>query len=323
MKELPEATLIYNPLAGPANWNAAIRKVADFWRKRGWRVHVRPTAYAGHAPELAREAAGAGHCLVLAAGGDGTLGEVAGGLVGSRTILAPLPTGTGNSFAKELQMPRPGPLHPDGLLRAAESLANGRVYQVDVGLCDQGQPWLLWASTGVDSYLVKHIEPRSKVAKRFGPLGYVGESLPVIPQFPGMKATVTVDGQSLIGDFLMVTISNCRRFAGGELLLSPEARLDDGLFEVWLFRGRDMRHVFPYLMQVALGLHLQNPDIVLLTGREITVQTDPPMPFHQDGDPAGTTPFTCRLQPGALRLLAPDTAPADLFVSAGEPLPAP
>lgn len=318
---MPIATIIYNPLAGPADLAPAIDPVAHFWTERGWLVYLQPTGYAGHAVELARAAAAANHDLVLAAGGDGTLGEVANGLAGSQTIMAPLPMGTGNSFAKELKMPRRGPLNPDGLLEASQSLCRGRVQKMDLGrFTDNGRYYLLWASAGIDSYLVDQIEPRSKLSKRLGASGYLLQSFLILPGYTSMAARVEVDGRIIHGKFLMVTVSNCRLYAGGELMLSPAAQLDDGQLEVWLFRGRGMPAAMQYALKVALGRHSLDPRTTMLTGRRVSVQTSEPSPFHCDGDPAGSTPFSCELVPGALRLLAPDTTPPGLFHRPGKAL---
>jgi diacylglycerol kinase (ATP) len=94
--------LIYNPNAGKLQSRAVAADVAAFWRKSGWEVSLQPTAHAGHAVGLARAAADDGYGLVLVMGGDGTISDVANGLVHSETALAMLPTGTANSFAKEL-----------------------------------------------------------------------------------------------------------------------------------------------------------------------------------------------------------------------------
>jgi diacylglycerol kinase (ATP) len=318
---LRKAILIYNPQAGPADWDGPVKQLVTLWRRHGWLLSVAQTSRAGHATELARAAAQEGQELVLAGGGDGTQGEVAGGLAGTETIMAPLPMGTGNSFAKELGMSsRLGFFGPEKLLQMSEALLAGRVHRIDLGYSRPGGYWLLWASVGVDSFIVDKMEPRSKLIKRLGPLGYIGESLPAIRQFPGMRGLVTVDGRTFSGDFLMITISNCRLYAGGELRLSPAARLDDGLFEVWLFRGKETLAIFHYLMEVALGRHQDDPNVEMVAGREVRVQTEPALPYHRDGDPAGTTPFDCVLKPGALRLLAPSMAPEDLFNGPGEPL---
>lgn len=297
-----------------------IERVADFWRARDWTIDVQPTQYAGHAVALARAAAEAGQRLVLAAGGDGTLGEVANGLAHSDTILGPLPIGTGNSFGKELRMPRPNLIDHRGLVEAASLLASGRVQRMDLGRVDRGRHWLLWTGTGLDSYLVERIEPRSKLSKRLGPVGYVAQAFALMPDFPPMEATVEVDEVLFHDTFLLTLVSNCRRFAGGEVVLNPKATLDDGVFEVFLFRGHGMARAVRYLWQVWRGSQATNPDIVCVRGRRVVVRTAREMPVHTDGDPAGRTPIACHIEPGALRLLVPRTAPKGLFKQPGLPL---
>lgn len=294
-----------------------IERVADFWLAREWEIDIQPTQYAGHAVFLAREAAAAGRRLVLAAGGDGTLGEVANGLAGSETILGPLPTGTGNSFGKELRMPRPNLIDHRALVEAAALLASGRVHRMDLGRFDGGKYWLLWTGTGVDSFVVEQMEPRSKLSKRLGPVGYVAQGLSIVPRFQPMPVEVTVDDQHFEGISLMVLLINCRRYAGGELMLNPRARLDDGQFEVYIFRGQGVSQTVQYLWQLWREKHEDNPDVIVWRGERVTVNTTRPMPVHSDGDPAGRTPFTCHIEPGALRLLVPRTAPAGLFTGPG------
>lgn len=308
---------------------ATLDLVADFWRERGWGVTVRPTEAPGHATTLAQEAAAAGHRLVLAAGGDGTLGEVANGLVGTETALAPLPVGTANSFAKELRLPLPGLLARHRLLQVCQALVAGNVQQMDVGYQrpqpngpdgDGGRYWLLWAGTGADGFVVSEVEPRPKWSKMLGPVGYALQGLTVAPRLPRMQAHVTIDGRSFTDEFALILISNCRLYAGGEVLLNPAAYLDDGRFEVWLFHGAGLSDVAYHLAQALRGRHLADRRVTMLPGQCLTVETDPPLPCQTDGDKAGFTPFACEIKPRALSLLAPDTAPDDLFRLPGAPL---
>ena len=315
-----QATVIYNPLAGPADMHGPMRRVARFWKERGWSVDLRPTEYAGHAVELAQEAANAGHRLVVAAGGDGTMGEVANGLANTGTIMAPLPAGTGNSFGKELGMPHPNLIDHNALVKASAMLADGRVQRMDLGRFQGGKYWLLWTGAGLDSYIVQHVEPRSKLSKRLGPVGYAVQAIPLMPRFPPMAATVTVDGRTYTGDFLMVLLTNCRRYAGGEVLLNPWGKLDDGAFELFLFRGHGSLKALGYLWQVWRGEHEGNGQIERISARQVTLETERTIPVHTDGDPAGKTPFTCTIVPRALRLLVPQSAPAGLFTHPGAPL---
>lgn len=300
-----------------------IGSVADFWRNRGWHVEVQPTKSQGHATELAKHAALAGYQLVLAAGGDGTLGEVANGLAGTDTIMAPLPVGTANSFAKELKLPLPGFLDKQRLLDAAQVLANGRVYSMDLGYRHDGKGngryWLLWSGTGIDGYIVHQIEPRPRWSKKLGPLGYVMQSFKAMQQYPNIRATVNVDGRIFEDEFVLITVSNCRMY-GGEVLLNPTGILNDGLLEIWLFRGKGMHRLIQYAIATKLAKHTEDDDVIMVQGKQITVNTKPVIGCHADGDPAGFSPLFCDIKPGALRMLVPNTAPADMFTGKGEPL---
>lgn len=315
-----KATLIYNPHAGFGSWHETMHKVAKVWQGYGWDVVLRPTDHAGHATELARAAADRGQGLVIAAGGDGTLNEVANGLVHSETAMALLPVGTGNSFARELGLLPPNLLEPHNILESSHLLAQGYRVQADVGRLDNGRYWLLWVGTGADGYVIEQVEPRSKLFKRLGRGGYAAKALFFLPGFAGVRASVTVDGESLSDDYLLINISNCRLFGGGEFLLNAHGVMDDGLFEVWLFKGREWPtlQLMRYILDVSLENHLNNPNVEMRRGRSITIHTQPVTGFHADGEPIGRTPFSTTVEPRALRLLIPHTADASLFAAREE-----
>jgi YegS/Rv2252/BmrU family lipid kinase len=311
---------------------AKVGPVAKFWRARGWQVTLRATEAPGHATELARQAASEGAALVLAAGGDGTVGQIANGLAGSETILAPLPIGTSNALARELRLPRPQLLDPDTLIEASEALLGGRVQWVDLNYVQNGGASsyaLLWTGIGADGFLVQQLEPRPTWSKRLGPVGYSIQALAALPRLPAMSAVVQVDDQTVEDDLLLIVISNCRLYAGGLIELNAGALFDDGVYEVWLFRAGEWssRLVTPrvglmarYLTGVQFNLQEWDPGVVRLAGRRVIIETRPKMPCHTDGEWAGYTPLTCELRPSALRLLVPEAAPTDLFTQTGVPL---
>lgn len=312
--------MIYNPLAGPANLAGTIQQAAKRWRARGWQITIRPTQAAGHATQLAKQAAAANHRVVIAAGGDGTLAEVANGLVDTQTAMAPLPMGTGNSFGRELHLPAPSLLDPYPLLQSAELLLNGRIQKMDVGVLPNGRFWLLWAGVGADSYVVEKIEPRPKWSKRLGRIGYALQCMAAAPGFGAVHATAHIDGKTVDGKFVLAIICNCRLYAGGLIDLNPQAKLDDGLMELWLFRGQTVDKVFHHLFQAMRGQHIHDPDVIMERGRSFTIHTEPRMPYQTDGDRAGKIPLSCQVKPGALLLLVPPTTPDSLFSQPGQSL---
>lgn len=330
MSEIEEqtVTIIYNPLAGPADLAPTMESIAKKWREIGWEVDIQPTQAAGHATQLAAEAVDRGRQLVLAAGGDGTLGEVVNGLAGSQTIMGVLPAGTANSFARELQLPLPGLRNENNLLLASDALMAGRVQVIDLGYTsypekESGRYWILWTGTGADSFMVNEMEPRPKWSKRIGWPSYIFQGLPKLSRFSHVHARVEVDGHQFEDDYILVLISNCQRYAGGFVTLSQDAKVDDGLLEVWLFGGRGLVSMSRHAVRTLQGQPSEEPDAFLLRGKEITVHTDPAMPVQTDGDPAGRTPLHCKVEPASLLLLTPESAPPTLFTAPGPKLLSP
>ena len=329
---MKRATLIFNPRAGQLTMASKVKPVADFWRARDWRVTLRATEAPGHATELARQAAEAGEELVLAVGGDGTMGQVATGLAGSPTIMAPLPIGTSNALARELKLPRPQLLDAKAPFEASEALMAGRVQSIDlthVQSHTEAGYALLWTGIGADGFLVQQIEPRPDWSKRLGPIGYGIQIFSLLHRLPSMHAVVQVDDQTLEEDLLLILISTARLYAGGLIELSAASRFDDGLFEVWLFRADSIASrlepsraplMIRYLTEVQLKMERQDPGVTTITGKRVVIETQPKMPCQTDGECAGYSPLTCEIRPSALNLLVPPAAPSDLFFKPGIPL---
>jgi diacylglycerol kinase (ATP) len=329
---MKRAALIYNPRAGQLNIEPKIKPVVEFWQKEGWRIDVQASQAPGHATELARRAAEDGVSLVLAAGGDGTVSQVANGLAGSEAILAPLPVGTANALARELRLPRPQMLDPKVPLQASKYLLAGNVHQIDLTHVQSRKESglsLLWTGIGADGFLVQQMEPRPTWSKLLGPIGFSIQALSVVHKLPAMYAAIKVDDQTHEGDFLLIVISNSRLYAGGLVELNSDGLLDDGQFEVWLFRAGEIsaKLMTPraglmarYLTEVHLNLQEGDPGVISLRGKEVILETQPKMPCHNDGEWAGYTPLTCHIRPLALRLLVPSTASPSLFSLPGIPL---
>jgi len=306
--------IIFNPSAGPRDVAGELPRVRRALRRCGWNVDVVTTHGGGDAIRLAREAAQAGLDGVWAAGGDGTVGEVANGLVGSATALGVLPVGTGNLWARQLHLPVYTLTHPFRLQEAAIAQVNGTMRQVDVGQIN-GRYFLLWAGIGFDAFVASEMEPRPRPVKRLGMLPYIIAAFTLARNFSGVRVNTLLDGRAVRGRTLMVLISNVQNYALFQV--SDRARMDDGLLDVLIFKGLG----YPYLLRHAAKLfskrHLQDPQIVYRQVRRIVVQPEVPLSVQVDGDPLGTTPVTVSVVPHALRIMVPPHAPPGLFTGAG------
>jgi YegS/Rv2252/BmrU family lipid kinase len=314
-----KATLIYNPRSGPVMLSQQLEDFIEIWASTGWRITKKITQRSGEAVELASAAATEGHTLIFAAGGDGTISEVAQGMYGTSSILVPVPCGMGNTFAKEIGLVTPRQTRRSNLLALAKQLLMGTVRSLDLGVCNNGTIWLTSLGAGIDSFVVDKIEPRtpaSRLTRRLTKLNYIVSCLSNARQFKGIVATVRVDDQIYSGEFLLVTVNNTRYYASS-ILYNPGAILDDGKVEIWMFRGSSRSDILRHATKIVAGVHYPDgEDIIMCKGSRVRVETEEVFPFQRDGDPIGNTPFETSVHPTALKVLVPTQTKRQLPVLA-------
>jgi diacylglycerol kinase (ATP) len=308
------AHLIHNPTAGPWDVQQAIQRICAQLEERGWSIQLKQTKRSGDATVLAREAAQAGCDVVVVAGGDGTLNEAVNGLVDTRTALGVLPVGTGNRWARQLGLPLYLLANPLRVHEAAAGLAEAAIRQIDVGKVNE-RYFLCWAGIGLDAQITTEMEPRPRHTKHLGIIPYIIAGVLVARDFQGVRTRVQLDDKVVRGRTLLILASNIQQYAG-QLHVAPQARLDDGLLDVFVFKGLGFSYALRHLFTMLNRRWLQDPRIVHRQARFIKIQTDRPIPVQVDGDPVGaTTPVTLQVTPCALRVLVPPSASPGLFAS--------
>lgn len=305
-----KAHLIHNPTAGPRDVRRALRSVRVLLERSGWDVELWLTEKPGDGVTLARAAAQAGCDVVIVAGGDGTVNEVVNGLVGAQTALAVLPVGTGNLWAKQLGIPTHTLTNPLRLRETAAQLSEGTIRPVDVGQVN-GRYFLCWAGIGLDAQVTTTMEPRPRYTKRLGVLPYAIAAVLVARDFKGVRARVSLDGRVVRGSALLILVSNIQQYS--MLNVACEARMDDGLLDVFIFKGLGFSYAVSHLLKIVSQRHLGDPRIVHRQACHIKVLTEQTIPVQVDGDPIGVTPVTIKVVPRALRVLVPPGAPSTLF----------
>jgi diacylglycerol kinase (ATP) len=296
------ALMIINPVARTLPSPDRLATAPAWLRLRGWAVEEHRTERAGHATELARQAVQSGYDAVIAVGGDGTINEVINGMAGSDTALAVIPAGTANVWAHEVRMPR----HPAAVARL---LDQGVVRQIDLGVMN-GRYFLLMASLGVDSIVVSAIPPWAK--RTFGRMAYVTQGFREAVTFPAVPARVSVDGEVMDVDLLMVVIGNTRSY-GGVLKITNLAIADDGQLDMVVYNGSGVGRIFNYMARTFIGRHVRAPGATYRSARTIEIDTEVPLPVQVDGDLAGQTPARFEIAPGALRVIVPPLLHSPLF----------
>lgn len=267
---------ILNPRAGVAapRTREAVERGRPSWTD--YAVYL--TREAGHATALAREAVTAGADLVLAVGGDGTVNEVAQGVLGSPAALGIVPVGSGNGLARALRIP----LRPAPALAALESGARRRM---DVGFLN-GRLFLNVAGVGFDAAVGHAFHERGRRGGRRGILGYLRMSLAELRAYRAPRLTIEVAPERLELAAFVTTFANGPQYGSGAII-NPGAKLDDGRLEVVVFEDGPRWRTMAAAPRLFLGGLERSRGYRRLGGPAATVTAEAPVPAHCDGDPAG------------------------------------
>src|SRR5918911_202803 len=245
------AVLIFNPHAGQKLGLATNAGSADdaqaALRAEGIRFDPWPTEHAGHATELARQAVAEGRELVIAAGGDGTVNEVAHGLAETQTVLGLMPLGSIMNIARTLWIPR-------DLALAARTIAEGKVLAMDMGRIGD-RFFLEAAGVGLDAGLFGYFDRLESGGSRLGVLRAVVRFL---RQLGSPQVRVEYDGGRIQARAPMVSLAN-GPYVGAAYAIAPDARIDDGLLDVVVFRQASIPRVLLHLVLIAGGRALPPP----------------------------------------------------------------
>ncbi len=263
-----------------------------------------------HAVELAREAAARGADVVVAVGGDGTINEVANGLiedeepVSGRAALGIVPLGTGGDFRRSLGF-------GDSPLAALARLENGRRRQIDLGRLElttadgrtSRRVFVNIASFGLSGLVVRMVNRSSKALG--GKASFALGSLRAVASYANQPVRIALDGvdwkELKISD---VAVANGQFFGGG-MWIAPEARLDDGLFDVVVVGDLSRRSVLANGPKIYRGRHLGLDGVEVIRASSVAARPlgDEPVLVDVDGEQPGQLPAGFTLLPSALPLV--------------------
>ena len=284
--------VILNPSAGneqARHWQERIESI----------VHgcpVRVTLHSAEAEALARHAAEEGFGKIVAAGGDGTVNEVVNGIVGSSAALGLLPIGTVNVFAMELGLPL------RNLKLCWDIIQGDNVRLVDLPSAN-GRFFVQLAGVGLDAQVVKETSLAFK--RSFGPLSYLISAAQIAARQPP-KLFIESESTS-VDEASFVLIGNGRLY-GGPFPFFKHAVIDDGLFDVVLFKRLGYLEIIKYLQNVVFSSDIRAPDIEYFQTEHLRVTSAQDVPLELDGELAGSCPIDFRIQKKGLRVLTPVSA---------------
>ena len=256
----------------------------------GISAHVIPTASEDDADAAVRRAVEAGSRLIVAAGGDGTVGRVGELLLGTDVTLGLLPLGSVMNIGRMLDIPR-------DLAAAAQVLAARREATIDVGEAN-GRIFFETATVGMNAAVFRaaqHFEDGDWGS----PLRAIYEAFRYRPA--RMELLLDSD-QRVTTRALMVTVSNAP-YTGVGMTVAPDARLDDGRFDVRVFRHFSKWELIRHMVSIAFGRRRYSPHVSTHRSASVTVIGRRPLPCRADSLDLGTTPLECRVRPHSLRVV--------------------
>jgi YegS/Rv2252/BmrU family lipid kinase len=250
----------------------------------------------GDGTRQAARAVAKGASLVAACGGDGTVMDVAAGLLGSQVPLAILPMGTGNVLAKELGIPQ-------DLAAACALMLNPESVQrpIDLGLAGE-RLFLLRLGVGLEAEIVRTADRSTK--DRLGPLAYVTATLQALSQAPTAHYRLELDGRMEELDGLAVMVANAGALGISGITISPHVRIDDGLLDVFVIRRVDLAELAAVAATVT-GSPVPAAPLPHWQVAGLKIEADPVVGVEADGEALGSTPVQVTVVSGALKVISP------------------
>ena len=295
LKSMPKkkVCVIINPVSGTGGKASIPVKINSAFDPKKYDVIIRYTGYAGHATEIAKKAVKENFKYVIAAGGDGTVNEIARALVGTSCVLGIIPLGSGNGLARDLHISM-------NIDKAIETISEGDERKIDYGIAND-EIFFCTCGVGFDAF----VSERFADEKMRGPIGYVKNILESVIDFKSEEYELTYDGKTIKERAFVVTCANASQY-GNEAYIAPGADMEDGKMNVALIKPINAFEMPQTTIQLfTKSLHKNNKVIHFLTS-DLVIKRNRSGSMHIDGESidAGKE-ITVKIIPKGLHVLAP------------------
>lgn len=296
-KKQKHVTVIVNPAAGQSSPDLhAINRVM---RAAGWTWNIEITDTFGDGARFARRAIRAGASVIAVYGGDGTLMDVAEGLVSSDVPMAILPGGTGNTLARELSI-------PFDMATACAMIVEPEpcIRPIDLGQAKNLEHYFIQRlGVGLEALVVQFADRTTK--DRLGLLAYLSAVVQAWSLAPVSHYRLEVDGSPVLVDGLACMVANAGALGIAGIAISPEVAIDDGMLDVFIIQRADINELASL---AATMVGATSPTVSTLAHwkcRTLRVEADPPQDVEADGEALGRTPVELSVLPKAINVIVP------------------
>ncbi|KRN33308.1 diacylglycerol kinase [Weissella halotolerans] len=283
------ARIIYNPTSGREAIRRDLVEILDVYEQAGYETSAfATTAAPNSAQNEATRAALAGFDLIVAAGGDGTINEVVNGIAGLATppLLAIIPAGTTNDYARALHIPRESPLE------AAKVILKGQGAKMDIG--QAGDTYFVNIAAGGSLSELTYSVP-SRLKSMYGYLAYLVKGAEMLPQVRPMDVQIDYDDGTFDGQASMFFLALTNSVGGFEQLV-PDAKLDDGKFTLLVVKTAKLNELIGLVTEVLTGKHIEDDNLLYVKSSKITIKpkrdNQRKIMINVDGEYGGDAPMT-------------------------------
>lgn len=294
MEDKKQIVFIVNPISGTHNKAAILNLINDRIDKERYEYQIIRTERAGHAIEIAAEAAANHAYMAVAIGGDGTINEIARSLIHTETALGIIPCGSGNGLARHLEIPLDAK-------RAIDVINNGKVVCIDYGKINE-IPFFCTCGVGFDAFVSLKF---AKAGKR-GPLTYLEKTLHESLNYkPETYEIISEDGTMKYKAFL-IACANASQY-GNNAYIAPQASLNDGLMDITVLEPFTVLDIPALSFQLFNKTLDQNSRIKTFRCKKLRIQRKKAGVIHFDGDPVMTgNEIDVELIPHGLNVVIPE-----------------
>ena len=287
--------IIVNPSAGRFKNSLHLRKLQKYLRNRGVTNHVVFTREPGGAVEAARNVAHEGYDAVAICGGDGTLRETIAGVIGKGIPIGIIPLGTGNVIAADLGIPKDP-------FKACDLIIKGHTRKIDVGKNGDSY-FMIAAGAGYDCEVVAQVDLQIK--SKVGRLAYIASGIKLLSKYKPIRFKIASDIFNGTIKAIAVVVVNSPRY-GGYFSLKKEAKIDDGLLDVIVLKGRGWFDILRIFTRVLIKSKLTPYDIFTFRTKKVRLETEREgVYFHNDSDIAGELPQTFEIIEEGISIFVP------------------
>jgi YegS/Rv2252/BmrU family lipid kinase len=295
MSENKKVLFIINRFSGGAYRPSIEGRMIDYCAQHKLECTIAFTQARGHATTLAKEAAESNTFhTVFAVGGDGTVNEVAQGLVGTSTTMGIIPKGSGNGLARHLAIPM-------DFKRSLALVSSTNVISMDTFLVN-GMLSINVSGVGFDGHV-------ASLFGKNGKRGLVGYSKLVLKEFFDFKEfliEVELDGKKMTKHSFIVALANSSQF-GNNAKVAPQASVCDQWLDVCFVKKVPLHRAIGFGFNMFSGQLHKSSLVEILKAKQVRMQFDRPMSFHIDGEPyAATELLEIKIQPGSLKMVVPE-----------------